>query len=104
MSADVQARVSPRKPVIHVTVTKPSEIPAQLVPVLFGGGGESSTFTWNQTLALAVWTVPHNLRRYPAVTVVDTLGNVVAPDMRYVDNNIVQITHGTALAGKAYLN
>jgi len=38
MSADVQARVSPRKPVIHVTVTKPSEIPAQLVPVLIGSG------------------------------------------------------------------
>lgn len=38
MSADVQATVTPRKPVIYVTVAKPSEIPAQLVPVLIGGG------------------------------------------------------------------
>lgn len=38
MSADVRATVSPRKPVIYVTVTKPSEIPAQLVPVLAGSG------------------------------------------------------------------
>lgn len=39
MSADVRATVSPRKPVIYVTVTKPSEIPAKLVPVLIGSGG-----------------------------------------------------------------
>lgn len=104
MSADVRATVSPRKPVIYVTVTKPSDIPAQLIPVLSLPGGEGSTYTWNQVQALATWTIPHNLGRFPSVTAVDTTGGVVIPDLRYIDKNVVQITHGAALAGKAYLN
>jgi hypothetical protein len=51
-----------------------------------------------------VWTVPHNLGRYPSVTVADHLGNVITPDVRYLDDDMVQITHGTALTGYAYCN
>lgn len=65
-----------------------------------GGAG----FTWAQSIALAVWTIPHNLARYPSVTVVDTTGSVVTPDIAYVDQNTIQITHGLPLAGSAYLN
>lgn len=68
------------------------------------GGGAGATYTHNQAIAAAVWTVPHNLGRYPSVTVTDHLGNVIAPDVRYVDNDIVQVTHGTALTGFAYCN
>lgn len=64
----------------------------------------ATRFTWDQSTAMAVWTVPHNTNGYPSVTVVDTLGNVVTPDISYVDANTVQITHGAAYAGKAYIN
>ena len=64
----------------------------------------ATRFTWSQDNAAAVWTIPHNTNGFPSVTVVDTLGNVVSPDISYVDANTVQITHGAAYAGKAYIN
>lgn len=89
----------------------PSQKDPQPIPITMSlekavpvGGATASTFTWPQAIPLAVWTIPHNLGRYPSVTVVDTTGAKVEPDISYVDSNIIQITHGAAFAGKAYLN
>ena len=60
--------------------------------------------TYTQSDAAAIWTVPHNLGRYPGVTVTDHLGNVISADVSYVDSNIVRITHGMASTGTVYLN
>jgi hypothetical protein len=68
------------------------------------GPGGGSTYTHTQAIPLAVWTAAHNLGRYPSVSVVDTLGRQVFGDVTWVDENIVQITHGSAIAGKAYFN
>lgn len=68
------------------------------------GPGGGSTYTHTQAIPLAVWTAAHNLGRYPSVSVVDTLGRQVFGDVTLVDENIVQITHGSAIAGKAYFN
>lgn len=65
------------------------------------GGGN---YEHPQTIAAAVWTVPHNLGRHPSVSVTDHLGNLVIADTQYIDTNIVQITHGTAMTGWAYCN
>lgn len=65
-------------------------------------GGE--TFQFEQEDPLAVWTVPHNLQRRPSVMVTDLAGNVVISDIRYIDDNIIQITHGRPVAGFAYCN
>jgi len=77
---------------------------SEVVQIPSIGGGSVQSFTWTQNIALAVWTIPHNLDKFPSVTVVDTLGNLIYPDVSYVDSNTVQITHGSAFAGKAYLN
>ena len=69
-----------------------------------GPPGSSATYTWTQSLPLAIWTIPHNTGRYPTVVVVNAAGIVVTPDIRYIDDNIVRVTHSTALTGKAYLN
>ena len=61
-------------------------------------------YTHQQSIALAVWTVAHNLGRFPSLTVTDLLGQVIYPDVQYQDNNLVQVTHGTALAGFVYCN
>lgn len=68
------------------------------------GAGASSTYTWNQATALSVWTIPHNLDRFPSVTITDLLGQRVEPDVKYVSSDIIQITHGIPFAGVAYLN
>lgn len=67
-------------------------------------GANGSNYDHTQSIAGAVWTVPHNLNRYPAVTTTDSLGRVIHGDVSYVDANIVQITHGSALIGFAYCN
>lgn len=65
-------------------------------------GGE--TFPWHQQIALDVWTVPHNLQRYPTVVVTDEAGEQLLADVKYIDLNIIQITHGRPLVGYAYCN
>jgi hypothetical protein len=62
------------------------------------------TYTHTQAIAAAVWTVAHNLGRRPSVAVTDHLGNQIWPDVRWVDDNLVQVTHGTPLTGFAYCN
>mgnify|MGYP001580748714 FL=1 len=59
---------------------------------------------WTQTIPLSTWTVSHNLGRFPSVTVVDVSGSKVEPDVTYIDENIIQITHGVPMSGMAYLN
>lgn len=67
-------------------------------------GANGSTYAHTQSIASTGWTVPHNLNRHPSVTTTDPLGNVIHGDVAYVDTNIVQITHGSALNGFAYCN
>ncbi|MCU9947488.1 hypothetical protein [Pseudomonas sp. PDM13] len=106
--ADEVATVVVATPV--VIVTQPRRAPAVVVatgpqgPSGRDGAPGGETFQWEQSIALAVWTVPHNLERYPSVTVVDAGGRRVEPDVEYIDQNIVQITHGRPETGRAYFN
>lgn len=79
-------------------------VPGPAGPAGPPGGGAGATYTHNQAIASAVWTVAHNLGRYPSVSVVDHLGGLLTPDVRYLDANLVQITHSVPLIGKAYCN
>lgn len=69
-----------------------------------GPPGTVSAYTHTQAIALAVWTVAHNLGRWPSVTVTDHLGRRIEPDVVYLSADLVQITHGTPLTGFAYCN
>lgn len=106
MSDVIRLEFDDENPVLELVIQQPETISLELADVLRGPPGPSGgeTLVWQQTLALATWTIPHNLRRFPTVVVVDGLGSVVVPDVRYVDENIVQITHGSPFAGTAYLN
>src|SRR5262245_24276574 len=66
--------------------------------------GGASTYVHTQTPLAAVWTVVHNLNRFPSVTVVDTGGTVIIPNVHYDSANQVTIMFGAATSGKAYLN
>lgn len=57
-----------------------------------------------QGVASAVWTVQHNLDKYPSVTVVDSAENEIVADVEYVDKNSVIIRMTGASKGRAYLN
>lgn len=95
---------------ISVVVVLPA--PFTVVPAGYGlqgvpgpaGAAGGGSYTHSQPLAALVWTVAHNLGRYPSVTAADNLGNVVTPDVAYIDMNIVRVTHGSALTGFVYCN
>ena len=61
-------------------------------------------YTFAQNEAASTWIITHPLKKMPAVTVVDSAGNVVMGEVTYIDENTVQIRFNGAFSGKAYLN
>jgi len=64
----------------------------------------ATTFTWPQDTAAPVWTVIHNLKKFPSVTMVLSTGQVGHGDITYINENKLTITFAGAESGKAYLN
>lgn len=62
------------------------------------------TYIYTQSVASIKWLIPHNMNKYPAVTVKDSEGNIVIGELEYTDVNNVKITFSSAIGGTAYLN
>ena len=73
------------------------------VPGAAGLDGVQAVYSHNQASALAIWTVLHNLGRYPAVTV-KVGADLVMADVVYISLNEVRITFATPQVGTAYLS
>jgi hypothetical protein len=69
-----------------------------------GPPGPGAVYEFTQASPSATWTVTHNLGLHPSVTVVDTGGSVVIPDVHYASVNALTISFGSATSGAAYLN
>lgn len=63
-----------------------------------------STFIYEVPIASTVWTVPHNLGRYPSVTTVESTMTEIHGTVAYLDVNTLQITFNAAYSGTVYLN
>ena len=63
----------------------------------------TSTFVYKQNTAADVWTIYHNLGKYPTVTIVDSASTVVYGEIDYVDLNTIIISFNCAFSGKAVL-
>lgn len=68
------------------------------------GGAATSSYIHTQMVAATIWTVEHNLGKYPSVTVVDSGNTVVVGEVRYIDTITVVLTFTSSFSGKAYLN
>ena len=66
--------------------------------------GLDKTFEFDQGQPALVWTIQHNLDKFPSVTVVDTANTVVNSQVNYIDKNNITINNTAQFAGKAYLN
>ena len=62
------------------------------------------TFEFTQGVPALVWTIQHNLNKFPSVSVVDTANTVVNSQVDYIDENNITINNTAQFAGKAYLN
>lgn len=87
-----------------VAIKRPDAVKVVIVGIQGPNGATSASFTHTQSIALAIWTVPHNLGRFPSVTVVNNLNQRIEPDVEYIDANTVRITHAAAQIGKVYCN
>jgi len=65
-------------------------------------GAAGGTYQHVQLSLSVTWSVAHNLGFNPAVTVIDSGGTVLVPDLHYVDANNLTLTFGAATSGKAY--
>ena len=65
---------------------------------------KTTTYIHYQTLPSNNWIINHNLTKYPSVTIVDSSGNVVVGEVKYIDNDTINISFAGAFAGTAYLN
>jgi hypothetical protein len=54
--------------------------------------------------ALSTWTILHNMGKRPAVTVIDTSGNVITGQVVYNSDHQITIYFSPAVAGTVYLN
>ena len=62
------------------------------------------TFVFTQGVPALVWTIQHDLNKFPSVSVVDTANTGVLSQIDYIDSNNITITNTAQFAGKAYLN
>jgi len=65
---------------------------------------EDKTFVFTQGVPSVVWSVQHDLNKFPSVSVVNNNNVVINGEVTYIDNNNVQLDFSAAFAGKAYLN
>jgi len=63
-----------------------------------------TSYTHEQGEASKIWTVVHNLNRYPSVTVVDSAGTEVSNSVSYINSNTCEIKFNSEFKGTAYLN
>jgi hypothetical protein len=63
-----------------------------------------SKYVHTQPSAATIWTITHNLKFFPNVTVVDSGENYVVGDVEYLSNLALRITFAHSFAGKAYLS
>jgi hypothetical protein len=69
-----------------------------------GGGGSDAYYRHVQSVAASTWTVVHNLEKRPAITVVDSGGDIWFGNVHYDSDNQVTISFGVAFGGEAYFS
>lgn len=63
-----------------------------------------SRYVHNQASASSTWSITHNMKFYPNVSIVDTGLSKVIGEVTYVSENALTVTFSHPFAGKAYLS
>ena len=62
------------------------------------------TYYHNQGVPSSVWTVNHNMNKFPSVVAVDSAASIVIGEVEYITLNTITITFNSAFSGDAHLN
>jgi len=71
---------------------------------IIGASDGDKKYEHEQSSAASTWTIDHNLNKKPAVSVVDSLDNVIICEVEYTSLNQVVLRFDTSYSGKAYFN
>lgn len=63
-----------------------------------------TNFVFEQVVPAMVWTIAHNLGRFPSVSVVNNNDIGGYGSIEYIDNNNLTVTFSGGFSGKAYIN
>ena len=66
--------------------------------------GTDKEFIFNQPTPATTWTIQHNMRKFPSVSVVNNNNVVINGEITYIDNNNLTCAFSAGFAGTAYLN
>ena len=65
---------------------------------------QDKNFVHDQGMPSLVWTIQHNLNKFPSACAVDTAKSMVVGQIDYIDLNNLTITFNASFSGEAYLN
>ena len=80
------------------------EITAETIQDAIEQVRELSRYVHVQSSAATTWTITHNLKMYPSVTVVDSGGTHVMGEVTYTTLNTASVSFTSPFSGKAYLS
>jgi len=68
-----------------------------------GYSGYASGYIFTQGTPSATWSIAHALGKFPGVSMVNTINELIEGDVTYTDSNNIIVQFSTAIDGKAYL-
>lgn len=69
-----------------------------------GPAGSGEGYVHEQAMPSALWTVVHNLNKYPTVIITDEDMNTIDGLVQYIDIDTLTVAFNSLTAGKAVLN
>jgi hypothetical protein len=65
---------------------------------------DAATVVHDQRIDSNVWSIPHQLGKFPSVTCVEATGRVMFGQVDYISSELLTVTFNVVCSGKAYLN
>ena len=88
----------------NVSFTPTSEITSTNVQAAIEEVRSRSRFVHTQASASTTWSITHNMRFFPNVSIVDSAESKVIGEVTYISENALTVTFSHSFSGKAYLS
>jgi hypothetical protein len=87
-----------------IVFTPTSEITSTNVQNAIEEVRSRSRYVHDQPTSSSTWSITHNMKFYPNVSIVDTALSKVVGEVTYLSENALTVTFSHSFAGKAYLS
>ena len=96
--------VDTRTSALNLTFTPTSEITSTTVQAAIEEVRAKSKYVHTQASAATTWSITHNLKFYPNVSIVDSALSHVMGEVTYINENSLTVSFTSAFSGKAFLS